>query len=733
MNDNLSLPLDAAEPKPDTPSLTAADPVAGYAVELGLTVDHRRLFGAVADGWLHPLEGSAGQTLGVGRFVRECAPAASGHRIGVRLALNASKLPDLDAFVRRNGDWTPARLRAISRSDDLVHWPGAIPTFAVSALTVASAEAKAHLVGLSRSTSNIDLSDMQITVADMLEDSVPPHAPPSEACNEGARLEIPPGLDAIHGALAMAMWAVPRIDPWLDVLRANMSAEPLKLRDATTAVDAAWWRLAPWRPSSAQPETLADCLWLAASDIFRHDCNEPQPARPRVLLARIAELAKVHDDGWVGAIAAWQESTERILAAEATVQLQRWRANPVGLAIQLVLTRPEPDRFKTWFKDMPDMPPGVAWSAATLCGLLNGYRRLAAYFRGDPLQREILAVKALSVCSTQSQSIRWPSGPLDLRWRRENEHFVLSHGDKDFACKAQNARGRWYAADLKSADNRRIAKRIAADLAWPCLAATIRNGEALPYFGPGKLSLRDGYVEAEGEVTLHVANATFDDECFRRCVATECGKLPVPPMVAADVQPKPDVPGLVYKPDFLDEEHERRLVEWIDTQAWSNELKRRVQHYGWRYEYKGRKVDPSMRLGELPAELLELAERLYDRKLVPQLPDQVIVNEYQAGQGISVHMDAPGSFADGIATISLLESWEMNFHAPSGRGQKANVVPRLLERRSVAVMNDDARWKWKHEIRARKSDPPFSENGKRRPRERRISLTFRKVLWKPDH
>ena len=201
-------------------------------------------------------------------------------------------------------------------------------------------------------------------------------------------------------------------------------------------------------------------------------------------------------------------------------------------------------------------------------------------------------------------------------------------------------------------------------------------------------------------------------------------------LAAANAQPRV-VPGLVYQRNFLGEEQERHLVEWLDAQAWSDELKRRVQHYGWRYDYKDRAVDWSMRLGELPQPLLDLAQRLYAGKLVPQMPDQVIVNEYKAGQGISIHVDKVGSFADGIATISLLESWEMNFHAPSRRGTRGHSVPCLLDRRSVAVMNGPARWKWRHEIKARESDPPRGGTGKRRPRSRRISLTFRKVLPKP--
>ena len=252
----------------------------------------------------------------------------------------------------------------------------------------------------------------------------------------------------------------------------------------------------------------------------------------------------------------------------------------------------------------------------------------------------------------------------------------------------------------------------------------------MPTSGAGEVAVCNGRLEAVGRVDLDLPQGTFDVETFRRLVAAEGGKLPPPPMSEIPAKsPNIVIPSLTYKRDFLDEEHERHLIEWIDQQAWSTELSRRVQHYGWRYDYGAREVDSSMRLGELPAELEELAERLYDRGLVPQMPDQVIVNEYRAGQGISPHVDARG-FADGIAMISLLESWEMAFHAPRSKGGKVDKVPRLLERRSVAVMRGEARCKWKHEIAKRKSDPYVDRAGKsrRRERNRRISLTFRKVL-----
>lgn len=704
---------------------------AGNTVDLRLTVDHRRLFGALADGWLRPLDGKATQKLGVGRSVRESAPAPSRNGIGVRLALSASKLPNLDVFIHRNGEWKPEQLDGIRPADEVVHWPGAIPAFAIASLAVSSNEEKARLAGLSRGVSNVNLTGLPISVADVMHDCSPSTTPP---CETKASLEIPPDQDAIHGALAMALWAVPRIDPWMDVLQASMAAgpgDPSKLVGATAAMDASWWRFAPWRKAPERPSGLAECLWLAALETFRSDCKEQQPAPPRDLLVCVADHALTHGgDEFKDTITSWQEKNDKILKADATVQLHSWRENPVGLAIQFVLTHPDPAKFKTWFKDRPDLPPGVGWSAATLCGLLNGYKRLATDFRGDPLQRELLAIKALSVCTQQSPSMHWPNGPLDLRWRREGARFVLSHGSEDFAYKPQHARGKWYAVDFANEESRRAASRLAEDLSWPCHGVSLADEEA-PVSGPGQLSIQDGHLQVRGKATIHVRKApNFDFEYFRRCIAIERGKLPAPPVVEADVPPTlpdVDIPGFHYEPNFLSEEDERSLIEWIDQQEWSTELPRRVQHYGWRYDYRGRKVDSSSYIGNLPAELFDLAQRLHDRKLVPQLPDQVIVNEYQPGQGISPHIDAPSSFADGIAMVSLLDSWEMAFHAPGSKRKGPNVV---LEKGSVAIVKSDARYKWKHEIAKRKTDPYVDEAGKRRrrKRQRRISLTFRKVL-----
>lgn len=694
---------------------------------IGLTTDHRRLFRALAGGWLRPLEGSTAQVLSVDGYVSEPEARASGHRIIVRLSVSTNKLPDLEVQVFRMGRWTQTRLRDLCPADDAVLWPGTIPAFAIDFAAVASGEERSRLIGLASAASNVDLSEMKIAVTNKTANctfATPPH------CEAEAQLVVPPSQDSALGALTMAVWAVPRIEPWMDVLKSAMATDPSKLLDMTAAVDASWWRFPPWRQAVECPATLADCLWLAAVDTFQQGDNEG-PSRPRELLVRIAECAMQHSrEEFKQPITAWQKSTARILMAEATVRLQGWRENPVGVAIQLVLTRPEPNRFKTWFKDMPNLPPGVAWSAATLCGLLNGYKRLPTHFRGCTLQRELLSIEALSACSPQTTELRWPSGRLDLRWRRDGDSLVLSHRGQDFARKPQHARGRWYAADFGDVRVCRTAESVAQKLNWPCYKVPLED-MVVPVSGSGKLAIRDGHIKALGRVNLRVPQGTFDGESFRHLVAIESCELQAPPVAEAhDELSNIDIPGLTYKSDFIDEEHEQRLIDWIDRQEWSSDLSRRVQHYGWRYNYKAREVDSSMHLGPLPKELAMLAQHLFDQRLVQEMPDQVIVNEYKAGQGISPHVDATSSFADGIAMISLLESWEMAFHAPGSKGRKGGKVPRLLERRSVATLHGDARWKWKHEIVKRKTDPYVDVAGKqrRRPRNRRISLTFRKVL-----
>ena len=692
---------------------------------LDLVVDHRRLLSAIEEGWLRPLEGSTGHFLGVGNCVREAAPSNSRHPIHIRLTLSAGKLPDLEIYIFRASERANGRLQDLFPADSLF-WPGALPTFAISSLSVSTEEERTRLIGMTRNVSNVDLSEMQIDVVDKFDDRPPAAEPPADAATG---LVVPDVEDSIRGAMTMALWAVPRIGPWLDVLQASLPPKKDHLASATTAVDAAWWRFVPWQAPNEQPSSVDDCLWLSAIGAFQTECKV-RTSRPSELAQRVAGHAMRTDcTGHDGAVDKWLDDTLRILRTEATIQFQNWRQNPVGLAIQLVLTRPEPVAFKTWFKEVPSLPPAVAWSAATLCGVLSGYKRLDTRFRGCALQRELLSIEALSVAAPALAHIRWPSGRLDLSRRRKAGGFVLSHGGQDFAHKALQVRGMWHEANFEDAGVRCSAVALAERLHWECVekeivwetkpeAPDLRNLAKRVRYERGKMRLpipRDATIEQ-----------TVDVGRFRRLVATESGEISPPPVLAKSSEDTDAVvPGLTYQSNFLSEAEENKLIEIINGQEWSEELKRRVQHYGWRYDYKARQIDSSMELGPLPPWAAKLAQRLFDQKLVPQLPDQVIVNEYQGIQGIARHVDAENSFADGIAMVSLSDSWEMTFRDTRNNKRK---VSRLLERRSVVVIRGAARYRWTHEIPSRKNEPPLAKGGKRRLRKRRISLTFRKVI-----
>lgn len=180
------------------------------------------------------------------------------------------------------------------------------------------------------------------------------------------------------------------------------------------------------------------------------------------------------------------------------------------------------------------------------------------------------------------------------------------------------------------------------------------------------------------------------------------------------------IAGLDYKKDYINESEHDRLMGLIDKQQWLHDLKRRVQHYGYKYDYKARKVARDMHIGKLPKWLEVLAEKLWKDRLMPEVADQVIVNEYKLGQGISRHIDCEPCFQNTIVSLSLGSDCVMDFINKFDKRKKSV----WLERRSIVVLKNEARYKWLHGIAARQSD---KWDGHKYKRRRRISLTFRKV------
>lgn len=167
-------------------------------------------------------------------------------------------------------------------------------------------------------------------------------------------------------------------------------------------------------------------------------------------------------------------------------------------------------------------------------------------------------------------------------------------------------------------------------------------------------------------------------------------------------------------------EEAERLLAAVDAASWRSDLKRRVQHYGWRYDYRERRVTPDMYMGELPAWLTRVTDLVGRLPEFSRRPDQVIVNEYLPGQGISGHVDCERCFGPVIASLSLGGLVEMTFRRKRAGEQRSLV----LEPLTLLILSDEARYDWTHEIPARKSD---LVDGQRQARSRRVSLTFRTV------
>jgi alkylated DNA repair dioxygenase AlkB len=186
-----------------------------------------------------------------------------------------------------------------------------------------------------------------------------------------------------------------------------------------------------------------------------------------------------------------------------------------------------------------------------------------------------------------------------------------------------------------------------------------------------------------------------------------------------------EVPGLFLCEEFIDKATESSLLAFFDSEPWSSELKRRVLHYGFKYNYKSRNISDVEIAPSLPDSCRRLASQLAANDclrdagcsdLVGTVFDQLIVNEYLPGQGISAHTDSP-VFGACIASVSMGSGVVMRF---SRNGHACCEV--WLPRRSVVVLTGDARRLWKHSIAPVKSDKCHGA------RSRRVSLTFRTLL-----
>lgn len=240
------------------------------------------------------------------------------------------------------------------------------------------------------------------------------------------------------------------------------------------------------------------------------------------------------------------------------------------------------------------------------------------------------------------------------------------------------------------------------------------------------------------------------------------------------------MPGLVLIPDFVSQEEEKVLMAaltgpaapWAPSQtnfSKSGAVKRRVQHYGYVFDYETADVlrDRSHPdadcppLPGLPPEAMEedermescfercvsegrgwdalacLLERTRQKEFDMEHNDneairtgkkyhdinQITVNSYKPGEGIGSHVDTPSAFSDGLISISLNGGVVMEFKKHNSDVKTKKLV--YLPPRSLLLMSGPARYEWEHMIVTRMTD---THDGVVIPRKLRVSLTMRTAI-----
>ncbi|KAL6843768.1 hypothetical protein ACP4OV_026339 [Aristida adscensionis] len=223
------------------------------------------------------------------------------------------------------------------------------------------------------------------------------------------------------------------------------------------------------------------------------------------------------------------------------------------------------------------------------------------------------------------------------------------------------------------------------------------------------------------------------------------GSLPVA-LTAAEL----GVPGIYMVQEFVTAAEEQELLAAVDARPWKCLAKRRVQHYGYEFLYETRNVDSKQFLGELPGFVTTILEKIASfpgvKKCTTRLIDQLTVNEYPCGVGLSPHIDTHSAFEEMIVSLSLAGPCIMEFRqypkgswrAPSvvnGADEDSSQEPEckrkaiFLPPRSMLLMSAEGRYAWHHYIPHHKIDDVSGQVIRRN--SRRVSFTFRKVRMGP--
>ena len=153
--------------------------------------------------------------------------------------------------------------------------------------------------------------------------------------------------------------------------------------------------------------------------------------------------------------------------------------------------------------------------------------------------------------------------------------------------------------------------------------------------------------------------------------------------------------------DVISVEEEAELLNaLVEAEQKSIEINNRI---ALRY---GNSIYSNTKLEPIPDYLLDLSNKLIDKKILDALPEDISINIYYPGNKMLPHIDKIDA-GPVITILSLLSDANLIL----SYGSKKEIV--LLPSRSVVQLKDKYRTHWKHSIE--------------KVKDKRISIVFRQV------
>jgi alkylated DNA repair dioxygenase AlkB len=182
------------------------------------------------------------------------------------------------------------------------------------------------------------------------------------------------------------------------------------------------------------------------------------------------------------------------------------------------------------------------------------------------------------------------------------------------------------------------------------------------------------------------------------------------------VTPMSPIPGLTARLGYVSEAEETQILAEINQHDWQLYYGKKAQEFGFNFSF----YNPKSTSVDIPASIVNLAKRMVSDGLLDPMPNYVLVNRYEPGQGIHAHVD-DGYYDGSISSVSLGAGATLSFSiAAVGLFFRGGPGAELLEQRrrdkrgacraayfprgALFVMKGEARYGWLHEMARQGAD-----------------------------